>query len=198
MPRSPELAVSAEVALVETIEGWLSREEIALLLERAAAVPRGQVIVEIGNYRGRSTVALALGARRGAGARVVSIDPHVEFTGPRGGRFGPEDQAQLYANLTRAGVGALVHVVGLASLPVAAGWAGPEVGLLFLDGDHRYEAVRADLDAWQPHLAAAAGVVFDDCDYADVARLVAEREGAGLLVARGAAGKVRWLEHRLG
>jgi predicted O-methyltransferase YrrM len=188
----------AEVALVEAIDGWLAPDEIELLLELASAVPRGQAIVEVGNYRGRSTVALALGARRGAGARVTSIDPHVEFIGPRGGRFGPEDQAWLYANLTRAGVGAQVQVVCLPSLAVAASWPGPALGLLFLDGDHRYDSVRADFEAWRPWLAPGACVVFDDCDYADVARLVGERERTAELVARGAAGKVRWFECRGG
>ncbi len=194
----PHLApdLDAEIALVEGIEGWLEREEIRLLMAAAARVPAAEAIVEIGNYRGRSTVALALGARRGQGARVYSIDPHAEFVGPRGGRFGREDQAHLYANLTRAGVGAGVNVVSLGSLEVAAGWAGPAVGLLFVDGDHRYAAVRADFEAWRRHLAPGAMVIFDDCDFADVARLVRERSLAGELVERGAAGKVRWFECR--
>jgi len=184
----------AELALVLGIEGWLAREEIALLMACAARVPAAQAIVEVGNYRGRSTVALALGARRGQGARVYSIDPHAECVGPRGGRFGHEDQAHLYANLTRAGVGGGVNVVSLGSLAVAAGWAGPPVGLLFVDGDHRYAAVRADLEAWKGHLASGAAVLFDDCDFPDVARLVRERLTAGELDERGAAGKVRWFQ----
>jgi predicted O-methyltransferase YrrM len=162
----------------------------------AARVPAAQAIVEIGNYRGRSTVALALGARRGQGAQVFSIDPHAEFVGPRGGRFGREDQGHLYANLTRAGVGAGVNVVSLPSCPVAAGWAGPAVGLLFVDGDHRYAAVRADFEGWRRHLSPGAMVLFDDCDFADVARLVRERSLAGELVERGAVGKVRWFDSR--
>lgn len=196
MSHSPVLANDADLALVESIEGWLARAEIELLLAHAAEVPAAQAIVEIGNYRGRSTVALALGARRGNGAPVYSIDPHLEFVGPRGGRFGRADQAELYANLTRAGVGAGVHVVGLGSLPVAASWNGPAVGFLFVDGDHRYESVRADLEAWSRHLAPGAIIGFDDCDFPEVARLVAERERAGELVARGAAGKVRAFVHR--
>jgi predicted O-methyltransferase YrrM len=187
-----------DLARVESVEGWLGRTEIELLLGRAALVRSDHVIVEIGNYRGRSTVALALGARRGARARVYSIDPHLEFIGPRGGRFGPEDQAELYANLTRAGVGAEVHVVCLDSRAVAASWSGPRVGLLFIDGDHRYGAVRADLDAWRPHLAPEADVLFDDCDFPDVARLVRERVSAGQLVARAGAGKVGWFAVREG
>lgn len=189
---SAELA--AALRQVEGVEGWLAREEAALLLELAAAVEPGLAIVEIGNYRGRSTVALALGAARGACVQVYSIDPHLEFVGPRGGRFGPQDQAHLYANLTRAGVGAQVNVVGLDARAVAAAWPGPRVGLLFVDGDHRYEAVRADFERWEPHLAAGAKVVFDDGDYPDVARALAELELAGRLIGKGEVGKVHWFE----
>ena len=181
----------ANLDLAESVEGWMSRDEIALLHDLAARVPREQCVVEIGNYRGRSTVALALGARDGRGADVVSIDPHVEFTGPRGGRFGREDMAHLYANLARTGVGDRVRVVTLASAAVARAWDGPRVGFLFVDGDHRYDAVRADFEAWRPHLAPGAVVAFDDCDYEDVARCVGERVAAGELAPHGGAGKVR-------
>lgn len=176
--------------VVEGVEGWLAREEAALLMDLAAAVPAGQVVVELGNYRGRSTVALALGSREGAGVQVFSVDPHVEFTGPRGGRFGRADQAHLYENLSRTGVGALVSVVGIASRSAAAAWTGARVGLLFIDGDHRYESVRSDFEAWRCHLAPDARVAFDDCDYADVARLITELCGQGLVALRGRAGKV--------
>ncbi len=188
--------VDPDVELVETVDGWLAREEIELLMEHAARVPADQSIVEVGNYRGRSTVALALGARRGACAPVYSIDPHVEFVGPRGGRFGREDQAHLYANLTRTGVGAGVHVVGLDSRAVAASWSGPAIGFAFIDGDHRYTAVRADFEAWQPHFAPGAAIAFDDCDFADVARVVDELLARGAIVAGGGAGKVRWFTLR--
>jgi predicted O-methyltransferase YrrM len=181
----------ARIALAESVEGWMSRDEIALLVDLAARVPREQCVVEIGNYRGRSTVALALGARDGGGAEVYSIDPHAEFTGPRGGRFGREDMAHLYANLARTGVGDRVRVVTLSSLAVARAWDGPRVGFLFVDGDHRYEAVRADYEAWRPHLARGGFVAFDDCDYPDVARCVEERLATGEFVPHGGAGKVR-------
>lgn len=184
---------AAALDLVESVEGWLARDEAALLIALAAAVPAGEAIVELGNYRGRSTVALALGARAGAGPQVTSVDPHHPFTGPRGGSFGPADQQHLYANLARCCVGDKVRVVGLDSTSVARAWSGPPVGLLFVDGDHRYEAVRADLDAWRPHLAVGSGgalVALDDCDYADVARLIEERTRAGELHAVGRIGKV--------
>lgn len=179
---------------VESVEGWLARSEARLLAELAGTIVPPRTIVEVGNYRGRSTVALGLGALGGRGARVYSIDPHRAFTGARGGRFGSADQAQLYANLTRPGVGAQVNVIGLDSTAVARGWNEGAVALLFVDGDHRYESVRADVEAWLPHLATGAQVLFDDVDYPDVARVIDEFVASGVLQRRTQVGKIAWCE----
>lgn len=183
-----ETDLDLELGLAESVEGWMSREELAALAAAAARLAPGLCAVEIGNYRGRSTVALALGARRSR-ARLFSVDPHDEFVGPRGGRFGREDMAQLYANLARAGVGAEVALVCLPSAAAARAFEGA-IGLLFIDGDHRYAAVRRDFEAWSPHLAPGAEVIFDDLDYPDVARLVGELVACGRLQPLGTIGKL--------
>ena len=198
LPRIPvdDPEEGADLALVDAVEGWLSLAEARALRSLARAVGSGRSIVEVGSYRGRSTVALALGARRGGGALVHAVDPHAPFVGARGGSFGPQDRAEFYANVVRAGVGQQVVLVGLSSSVAARAWTRADVGLLFLDGDHRYEAVRADFEAWAPHLSQAAIVAFDDCDYPDVARLVGELESAGRIRAAGEEGKVRWFAGR--
>jgi predicted O-methyltransferase YrrM len=183
---------SADLALVDATEGWLSLAEARALRSLARAVGAGRSIVEVGSYRGRSAVALALGARRGSGATVYAVDPHAPFLGARGGRFGPQDRAAFYANVSRAGVGEHVALVGLPSSVAARGWTRSDVGLLFLDGDHRYEAVRADFESWAPHLSEGAIVAFDDCDYPDIARLIGELESVGRVRAIAGEGKVRW------
>ncbi|MBI5364755.1 MAG: class I SAM-dependent methyltransferase [Planctomycetes bacterium] len=179
---------------VESVEGWLARSEARLLAELAGTIAPPHCALEIGNYRGRSTVALGLGARGGKGARVYSVDPHHEFIGARGGRFGGEDQAQLYANLARTGVGPQVNVVGLDSIAAARAWSSANVALFFVDGDHRYEAVRADFEAWRPHMAPRAQVLFDDADFVDVERALNELVEGGVLVRRGRTGKIAWCE----
>jgi len=183
-----------DLALVDSVAGWLALDEARVLIDCAARVPAGQCIVEIGNYRGRSTTALALGARRGAGAQVYSFDPHVPFVGPRGGHFGRADQAELYATLSRTGVGELVSVVTLDARLVGPVWPRRDVALLFIDGDHRYEAVRADHAVWEPRLVPGATVVFDDCDFADVARLTAELVADRRLAPRATVGKLGCFE----
>jgi predicted O-methyltransferase YrrM len=62
--------------LAREIEGWLLDGEGELLYNLAKQVPREQAIVELGSWKGRSTVWLAKGAVAGHGAAVYSIDPH--------------------------------------------------------------------------------------------------------------------------
>ena len=62
--------------LTSEIDGWLSDSEGELLYELAKSVPCGQAIVEIGSWKGKSTVWLAKGTEAGQRNKVHSVDPH--------------------------------------------------------------------------------------------------------------------------
>ena len=162
-----------------SIEGWLPRPAAVLLYELARGVTNG-CIVEVGSYRGRSTVALARGAAAGHGAPVYAVEPHEQCVGLRGGEFGPEDRAAFFRNMVRTGAYRHVRLINVSSEVLAPGWTLP-VALLWLDGDHSYHAVRRDFDAWRPHLLPDCDVVLDDTDDPELGpfRLVEEltREG---------------------
>jgi hypothetical protein len=128
------------------LEGMIGDQEAALLTRLASDVDEG-CIVEIGSYRGMSTIALARGAR----VPVYAIEPHEHFVGVLGGTFGPDDRRAFFENLLAAGVVEQVRLVNLSSEIVAPGW-NLAVGLLWIDGDHRYDAVRRDFECWEPHL----------------------------------------------
>lgn len=183
---------SSELGLAGRIDGWMPEPALEALMELAATVPAESDIVEIGSYRGRSTVALALGARRGGGARVFTCDPHHPAQGVRGGSFGPADRACLYRNLLDAGVTESVCCVALESTRVATTWPTDSVGLLLVDGSHEEVDVEADLSAWFPALRPDAVVVMDDVDYPGVARVVERWIGSGRLQALGQSGKLVW------
>jgi hypothetical protein len=127
-------------------EGMIGDPEAQLLTRLAAEVEDG-CIVEIGSWRGMSTIALAKGAR----VPVYAIEPHEHFVGALGGVFGPDDRRAFFENLLEARVVERVRLVNLSSEIVTPGWQLP-VGLLWIDGDHRYEAVKRDFDCWAPHL----------------------------------------------
>jgi MMP 1-O-methyltransferase len=185
--------LNPEIRRVMSVEGDLSDLEASKLVELAQNTPRDSVIVEVGSFRGRSTVALALGAMKGHENIVYAVDPHLQFVGIYGGRFGPEDQVALYRNLVRHGVGRTVKVICLPSIQAATSWSQRNIGLLWIDGDHSAEAVRADLNAWYPHLLDGGVVAFHDSHGEGVQSAInSASESKGLLV-RGAVDTLTWL-----
>lgn len=138
------------------VEGWLSDAQGRALYEAAKAARGRGAIVEIGSWKGRSTIWLAAGARL-AGQRVLAIDPHAHSN---------EDPqaltlAEFRANLERAGVAHVVEPLVMTSSE-AAGILTEPVELLFVDGDHSYEGVRRDAALWLPRLIDGGTVMFHD------------------------------------
>jgi SAM-dependent methyltransferase len=130
------------------VEGWLTEAQARRLDRCARAVPAGGRIVEIGSFRGRSTIVLARAAT--AGAEVVAIDPHLgSDRGPQEiaaqPELGEEDTRLFRANLERHGVSERVrHIRALSSeAPLE-----DDIDLLFVDGAHRYGPARDDLVRW--------------------------------------------------
>jgi hypothetical protein len=137
-------------ALLDGVEGWLTIEQASVLFDAVARSRTGAVVVEIGSFRGRSTIALA--AALPAGGKVIAIDPHAgNDRGPRErsgfGRHARADCVAMAANLARAGVAATVDHRDMTSAD-AAGVVGEPVDVLFVDGAHDIGAARHDLVAW--------------------------------------------------
>lgn len=148
------------------LEGLIPPEVGEALRGFAAAVPAKYAIVEIGSFKGKSTCYLAAGAQAGAGAHVWAIDPW-DTAGNETGRFGYANAATreaFHCQVKEAGLDARITAVQGFSIAVARGWAGPAIGLLYIDGDHEEAGVYGDYIAWERHLAPGAIVVFDDLD----------------------------------
>src|SRR4051794_29450787 len=65
---------STTLDAVAGVEGWMTDAQARRLWDRARAVAAGGRIVEIGSFRGRSTIVLATAAADAV--EVVAIDPH--------------------------------------------------------------------------------------------------------------------------
>ena len=142
-------------------ESLISPEGLDTLRRLAAQVPADQAIVEIGAFRGGATCAMAEAAAAGAGAHVWAIDPW-DLPGNPDARWAARSRAVFERRVKARRLSDWITQLRAFSADVAARWDGPKVGLLFIDGDHREQTVRADWVAWRLHLAASAPVVFDD------------------------------------
>ena len=157
-------------------------------------------VVEIGAYRGRSTIALAYGVKAsGGGQRVYSVEPHAEFEGAFGGVFGPEDREHFYRNMLKSNLVRFAALVNYSSSAAAAGLKST-IDLLVIDGDHSYMSVNNDARLWLPFLSIRGIVVFDDAIIEGPSpRLVTEELiRSGLFIEIRAAGKLRALRRQIG
>jgi predicted O-methyltransferase YrrM len=133
--------------LPDDVEGWLTEAQAQRLDRCARAVPAGGRIVEIGSFRGRSTIVLA---RAADGAEVVAVDPHLgSDRGPQEiaaqPELGEEDTRLFRANLERHGVLDRVRHVRMLSSQAPL---PDSIDLLYVDGAHRFGPARGDIVRW--------------------------------------------------
>lgn len=160
------MQASADVALerIADVDGWLTDAQALALYEAAADVRRGGRIVEIGSFRGRSTIVLASAAD--AGVEVVAIDPHAgNDRGPqeiRGYETEAEGDHEVFArNLAAAGVADRVRHVRAFSNEAHASVDG-SVDLLWVDGAHRYGPALEDLRHWGDRVVPGGRMLVHD------------------------------------
>jgi len=148
------------------VDGWMTDGQGRRLYAAAARCRPGGRIVEIGSFRGRSTIVLASAA--GPGVEVVAIDPHA------GNDRGPQelqgyadaartDRAVFEANLAAAGVTSRVrHVAAFSDAAAAHGAVEDPIDVLYVDGAHRYAPARADIRAWGDRVADGGTLLIHD------------------------------------
>lgn len=134
------------------VEGLLSEKEGKYLYSLVRRLADTGAIVEIGSWKGRSTVFLAKGCQSVGTGNVFAIDPHTPD--------GSIEQA-FRDNINRTGVDAFVTPLVMSSIEAVQSW-DKRVGLLWMDGDHKYGGVRADFFAWYPHVAVGGAIAFHD------------------------------------
>jgi predicted O-methyltransferase YrrM len=152
------------LALVADVDGWMSPDQGCRLAAAARRCPDGGRIVEIGSFRGRSTIVLAAAAD--PTVEIVAIDPHA------GNDRGPQeidgfaaaaatDHELFLANLAQAGVDTRVRHVRAFS-DAAHGDVDDPIDVVYVDGAHRYGPARADITAWGARVGDGGTLLIHD------------------------------------
>jgi hypothetical protein len=194
------------IHLVETEKrnGNVHLGELAVLAQAAAAAKPGAEIVEIGTFDGRTTLNLAINAPDACPVFTLDLPPehptHFDLdTGERtfidkpaiGARFkscGPPWSEKA------------AKIVQLAGDSATFDWSGHEnkAGLVFVDGSHAYEYVRADSETASRLATEGATVLWHDYGvWEGVTRALEELDAAlrlGLKHIRGTS-LVCWRVH---
>ena len=152
------------LASVADVEGWMSPDQARRLHDAARTAAPGQRIVEIGSFRGRSTIVLASAAE--PGVEVVAIDPHAgNDRGPQEiegfAAEAADDHAVFNRNLAAAGVADRVRHVRAFSDAALVDVPGA-VQVLYVDGAHRYAPARADIRDWGARVEPGGTMLIHD------------------------------------
>jgi predicted O-methyltransferase YrrM len=147
--------------VLKTVDGWLNPKEARLLYRLANQCKGKGAIVEIGSWKGKSTICLSRGSLAGSKTKVHAIDPH---TGS------PEHSKQFGVvwtfdefrrNIENAGMTEMVEPHVDYSDAVAKTFNEP-VEFIFIDGLHEYEGVKIDFDSWFPKVINHGHMAFHD------------------------------------
>ena len=145
--------------VLNTTSGWLSKKEAELLY--TIAYKKAGNIVEIGSYKGRSTVILAWAIMDAdktliAQGKVYAIDP----------QFFTKDFSSkaLKENIVKHGIEKYVNIIIKTSEEAHKGWTD-SIDFLWIDGDHAEEMAEKDFLLWEPHLKIGGVIAFHDATF---------------------------------
>lgn len=148
-------------AKTSRIEGWLSKGEAKVLYRLASLVESGLWIVEIGCYKGLSTVYLAEGSNIGKGAHILSVDTFEGSSEHRKGGKKVWTYDDFLSNIKKSGLEKIVHPVKNFSVNAEKEFVG-SAGLIFIDASHEYDDVVNDFKSWAPHLKDGGFIAMHD------------------------------------
>lgn len=174
MRGDPEFRATIENLTTLQVDCGLHTDREKMLLWSLSKQTQEGAIVEIGSFEGYSTILLAKAAR--SYSTVYAIDPHVgklilsdeEESPHRGNTW-----QRFSRNVNQAGVTEKIQALKVKTEQAVLGWQKP-VGLLFIDGSHRYEDVKKDLLFWRSHLLPGSKVVFHDIWVVGVRKVIDE------------------------
>jgi predicted O-methyltransferase YrrM len=145
--------------------GWFNHG--AKLLSLVDQV-RPLVGVELGTWLGASAIPVVRVMRQWGGTLTCidtwagDVHPSDEVTRPSA----PWMLVSCARNLMESGVGSSVRLIPSTTREAAKTWTTP-IDWLYIDADHRYEAVWADLMDWVPHVRRGGLILGDDYGHKD-------------------------------
>jgi MMP 1-O-methyltransferase len=150
----------------------VSDKEGAFLYNIARFCTGKGVIVEIGSWKGVSTIWLGKGSKKGNSVKIYAIDPHT------GSLIHREMYGKVWTfeefkkNIKLAQVEGTIIPIVETSEEAAKNWNNKFIEFLWIDGDHLYNMVKLDFNLWSPFLINKGIIAFHDVTHSKAIRSV--------------------------
>jgi predicted O-methyltransferase YrrM len=147
-------------------------KERAGLFYIASKLNNPKIIVEIGSWVGVSTCYIAAGLPSNSKAHIFGVDTFKGTTinevasvawNKSVSNMGGTTLNRFIENVKLTGFEKKISPIVSESHIAAKKWKN-EIDFLFIDGDHFYESVKKDFDAWCPYLSSDGVLAFHDYD----------------------------------
>jgi len=158
--------------IISKVEVYITDEEGEFLYNTVENCRSG-AIIEIGSWKGKSTIWLGKGSKAGKCAKIYAIDPHTGSLAHRkkyGKSYTFED---FKRNIKDAEINDIIFPIVKTSAEAAQSFSD-FVEFVFIDGDHRYEMAKLDFELWYPKLLNRGIVAFHDSENPEVRRVIDE------------------------
>jgi len=163
--RVPLYRYAVEAAF--SVDGMTSARVCEELFLRALTQPIDGNVVEIGVWKGRSAICLALGVLSSQNGRLICID---HFEGNRGkersyfksGETVSDIKSSFLSTARQFGFDKQLVLIDESSIGASEKIQDDSVRLLFIDGDHSLFGVTGDVLAYWDKLKVGGSILFDD------------------------------------
>jgi predicted O-methyltransferase YrrM len=166
----------------EPLDGFFWFEECYKRLIATLPTTRRGEFVEIGSYKGKSLAFAAIEAiNRGIDVRFHAVDSWQDGFAQKG-----EDIRAEFDRNT-ATISDLIRVWPMDSSKAAEFFEPESVDVVFVDGDHSYEACKRDILTWWPKLRHGGFMAGDDFMMQPVCQAVTEQFAPRYILIHGHA-----------
>lgn len=147
------------------IPGWLAKNEILALNKFAQEalnnIKDDEILVEIGSFMGRSTVAIAFACKSKKKGKLLAIDPHRDTYTHR--TCGVSDSlSALKSNVARNNLTRFVEIKRAKSKEAFGEYVNAKTKFVFIDGGHEYSQIRGDFLMWSTTLQPKGYLLLHD------------------------------------